>query len=361
MKVALRTNVRMMQGAAQWERYRGSRMFPAMQLVRIEQRIEKRDWRRRWSKAAAPYGAEVSVSRMIAPHGHPIWRDISRFGLPYPPYDFMSGMGQMPVRVDEAKQYIDLDAPFEQSEAESLNSMLAVSPRVNSKKLRAALSEHLKGYARWQGNKLVFTDPNGTSPIYGDDLAKVWEQGLPEGFENGQMKAFIEWVRDSSGYYIGSKRKDLQPNTDMYEDFVRLVSRLKNKTSPKELWRGMAMTKHTLADFLKTIKKGGYTPRDFQPADSWTLKKIAAKGYTAEGDMGSTKWSVYLRVKGARKAKDVTPLVRMLEKKIAYQKTPTVAQDAEWLYSRGERLQVISVSKDVKRKVVTVELEEADK
>jgi hypothetical protein len=41
---------------------------------------------------------------MIALKNDPIWTKISRFGLPYPPFDFNSGMDLQDVDRDEATQ-----------------------------------------------------------------------------------------------------------------------------------------------------------------------------------------------------------------------------------------------------------------
>ena len=72
---------------------------PAQELIRVEDRDDPRDWPARWSAA----GGEFSEgSRMIALKTDPIWQDISRFDLPWPPFDFNSGMGVRNVRRREA-------------------------------------------------------------------------------------------------------------------------------------------------------------------------------------------------------------------------------------------------------------------
>ncbi len=77
----------------------GARLaFPAQELVRIEQRVNKRDWRLIWRK----HGGKLFNNRMIALKGDPIWVKISRFGVPYPPFDFGSGMGVEDVSREDA-------------------------------------------------------------------------------------------------------------------------------------------------------------------------------------------------------------------------------------------------------------------
>lgn len=80
-------------------------MWPAWELVRQEHRKEPRDWPQRWAEAGGEFfpGVETDYEsgRMIALKGDPIWARISAFELPYPPFDFNSGMGLNEVDRDE--------------------------------------------------------------------------------------------------------------------------------------------------------------------------------------------------------------------------------------------------------------------
>ena len=73
--------------------------FPAQELVRIEDREHPRDWIVRWHAAGGRFS---DGGRMIALKGDPIWTKISRFGTPWPPFDFNSGMGVEDIDRDEA-------------------------------------------------------------------------------------------------------------------------------------------------------------------------------------------------------------------------------------------------------------------
>jgi len=66
-------------------------------------------------------------------------------------------------------------------------------------------------------------------------------------------------------------------------------------------------------------------------------------------------------VVNAKSIKDITTLVRYLEKNIAKIQTPTVSQDAEWLYSAQTKLEVVSVKKDLSTQTVEVELKEVSR
>jgi hypothetical protein len=74
--------------------------WPAQELIRVEARKEERDWPGIWSAN----GGNLYGGRMIALKNDPIWTSISRFGLPYPPFDFNSGMGLEDVDRAEAEQ-----------------------------------------------------------------------------------------------------------------------------------------------------------------------------------------------------------------------------------------------------------------
>ena len=70
--------------------------FPAYELIRVQQRKMPRDWHSRWIKAANAVGWDgvaKDTDRMIALKTSPVWSQLSRFGNPFPPFDFNSGMG----------------------------------------------------------------------------------------------------------------------------------------------------------------------------------------------------------------------------------------------------------------------------
>ncbi|MBQ7251283.1 MAG: hypothetical protein IJS32_01630 [Kiritimatiellae bacterium] len=73
--------------------------FPAQELLRLEDREHPRNWEARWQAAG---GRFFDGGRMIALKGDPIWTKISRFGTPWPPFDFNSGMGVEDIDRDEA-------------------------------------------------------------------------------------------------------------------------------------------------------------------------------------------------------------------------------------------------------------------
>ena len=112
-KVVADTNAAMAAGYCQRRAQgtRGARLaFPALRLVRVEDREKPRDWMSRWNNARQSLGAASSATVAASQGGpyvalkeDPIWSAISRFGTPYPPFDFNSGMGVEEVPFDECK------------------------------------------------------------------------------------------------------------------------------------------------------------------------------------------------------------------------------------------------------------------
>jgi hypothetical protein len=80
--------------------------FPAQELVRFEDRKERRNWHEVWRAHGGTIypgaGLDGREGRLIARKDDPIWSAISRFGHPWPPFDFGSGVGLRDVTREEA-------------------------------------------------------------------------------------------------------------------------------------------------------------------------------------------------------------------------------------------------------------------
>jgi hypothetical protein len=78
-------------------------LYPAWRLVREREARVPRDWRARWAEAGEAVGWEGALeSPMVALKTSGIWSKLSRFGTPWPPFDYNSGMGVEDVERDEA-------------------------------------------------------------------------------------------------------------------------------------------------------------------------------------------------------------------------------------------------------------------
>lgn len=111
----IRTNVAMARGygkrvAAQENLGRR----PFWEMYRQFQRKEPRDWVSRWREA----GGRVRRGRFVAPINDRIWSAISRFDMPYPPFDFNSGMGVKSLTTVEGAA-VGLKRPRQERQAPS--------------------------------------------------------------------------------------------------------------------------------------------------------------------------------------------------------------------------------------------------
>lgn len=96
------TQMKMARGYGSWRQQQDPTVldvWPADELYRAINRKEERDWQGRWNDARRSLGSRTTATiaqfqsgPFVAIKNDPIWRAISAFGNPYPPFDFMSGM-----------------------------------------------------------------------------------------------------------------------------------------------------------------------------------------------------------------------------------------------------------------------------
>ena len=127
--------------------------WPAQELIRVIDSLEKRDWSARWASA----GGEFFGGRMIALKSDPVWSKLSRFGTPYPPFDFNSGMDVQDIDRDEAEALglIEPDAEAAPADIPDFNAELQASPSVRADWLRTALAESLQGLAKFTADGVL--------------------------------------------------------------------------------------------------------------------------------------------------------------------------------------------------------------
>lgn len=147
IRVILDTNIRQARGYGQFAQGQSEAVldeWPAQELIRVEDRETPRDWPSIWRTAG---GKLVDSGRMVALKNDPVWRAISRFDLPYPPFDYMSGMGVEDVDRDEAVRLglIDRDTqvpPQDRGFNATLQAALP-DPQANTEALLASLQESM--------------------------------------------------------------------------------------------------------------------------------------------------------------------------------------------------------------------------
>jgi hypothetical protein len=129
--------------------------YPAQEFIRVSPRKHARtDWVRRWKAA----GGKLYGGRMIALKTDPVWKKLSRFGNPWPPFDFGSGMGVRDISRREAVKLGLLKEgervkPIERDFNDNLQaSVKDLSPKMQSA-LRRSFGDQVDitdGVARWK-------------------------------------------------------------------------------------------------------------------------------------------------------------------------------------------------------------------
>lgn len=149
-------NLAQAQGFAKWKAGMDPDMLaaaPAQELIRVKSRREIRDWPLVWADHGGKFYGEpgpdypYAPGRMIALKTDPIWRFISRFGTPWPPFDWGSGMGLKSILRAEAERLRlitpeDVPQPLDVPFNESVQASLLDLPEDSRKAiLRALLGE----------------------------------------------------------------------------------------------------------------------------------------------------------------------------------------------------------------------------
>jgi len=119
--------------------------WPCFEFYRAFRRENQRNWPERWKAAGGlffPGEPSHREGRMIALRDDPIWITISAFGLPFPPFDFNSGMMTKPVSREEAVELgvIQIDhtiQPAALSASDEFQERLAAKLHENLAKLEA--------------------------------------------------------------------------------------------------------------------------------------------------------------------------------------------------------------------------------
>lgn len=168
LDVMLKTNVEQARGYADYLQATSAgalAAFPAYEFIRVYQRKAPRgDWRQRWDSAARAVGWQGvarGTSRMVALKTSPVWAKLSRFGNPFPPFDFGSGMGLEDVDLVECRKLgLGPEAKAQKPPRVDFNGSLqaelpALADSPDAERLRAAFGDQVTfdgNVARWRGN-----------------------------------------------------------------------------------------------------------------------------------------------------------------------------------------------------------------
>lgn len=152
LNLIIKTNNDMAAGAGQFAIQNDPELldfFPCLELYRLESREKERNWQERWVRK----GGKLFGGRMIARKDDRIWRAISAFGNPYPPFDYNSGMWTEEVSRAEAEALgVISRSSVVKPQSLSFNENVSVDFPQN---ISNGLSEVLKGLFKVVANQII--------------------------------------------------------------------------------------------------------------------------------------------------------------------------------------------------------------
>lgn len=272
-RLILDTNVAMVRERAYRDSMLGSLAYPAQRLVRIRYSRQPRDWDARWREAAAAvnYEGVATDGSHIALLTSPIWRKLSRFDLDYPPFDFNSGMGVDPVDYEEARRHglTIPEATLEGADGESLNASLEASIARMDGDLQQAFVNALEDCVEVEGDRVYYTDPNGTRPVHWSEAGKVICGQRPPVIPDTQARAMVKFVEDQRQFDRAQRGVQGYATQEEWDALYNAVTRIQ-PTDVKEsgtLYRGMSIPPMMLTG---SCPASGATATRRSPPRWWT-------------------------------------------------------------------------------------------
>lgn len=191
-------------------------MYPAQEFLRVEsRRVPRTDWPMRWRAA----GGKIRGGRMVALKSDPVWKNLSRFGRPYPPFDYGSGMGIEDIDRDEAVELGLL--PDDEPADEIPDFDIALEAEASLDRIPEDMLEEIvreTPNARIEGGKLKMSD-KAPLPTYADKnlpSARTWKSPAITEFKNTEESARAALKK---GETVNTPYGDLKFGTHIYEDW----------------------------------------------------------------------------------------------------------------------------------------------
>lgn len=412
MEVTLQTNVDLARGWQQREQMKKDKSQPGLRLYRAQEARQPRNWADRWQEAAVAVDWEgvAKGGQMVALIESPIWVELSRFGQPYPPFDFGSKMRVRAVPYEECEKLglvpgeksdrltveaeekprgeeelpehaEEIEVATPELSAERLEEALAGSGTKERRKLteavRTSLNDHLEadvshlddkvvraiseqmgGLVEVRDGKIISTDLNGTRPYTPQELADIWAKGLPKWvteeqpgvgrFSNLQKEALEQWIDNSKQFDNNGKISPL-----LRQAMQNLLERIKTQESQAPLYRGLNFDNREQWEGLRTTCReagGVYSPLPKKMADSFGTKHNAEKyaGGANYRKKQPEQYQAILILRKHRSGKDLRPLYDTITTVQQNQGEP-MKLEGEVLFMRGTRFRVEGVQREVKK------------
>lgn len=354
-KISLDTNVKLAQGWALRQESLGDVLHPAWELFRAGAARQPRDWAKKWKEAAQAVRWEgvARNGQMIALTTSPIWTALSRFGHPYPPFDYGSHMRTRLVDLDTCLRIGLVDDPQtlrEQMRQAQLSLNDGVEEPVGDwpPDIIEAVQQQLKGLVERVGDTLVMTDPNGTRPYPPDKIGSIITAPFPEGISHLQEKAYRDWVEKSARFDPPSPKDKRLPqgrqnkvSLDEKEDLIRLFTRIESQPSDETLYRALSWgTNAELEEFRGIVEKNGYySPKPGKLADSFSTSPHNAEYYASQNH-----YQAVIVCQRHHSAKDLRPLYNAIQPSKQQTQHP-VRLEAEHIIQAGVKLRILKTRK----------------
>ena len=345
MEVTLRTNVDMARGWMQREQMKKDKSQPGLRLFRAQDAEQPRDWSRRWAEAAqaVDWQGVARGGEMVALIDSPIWVELSRFGNPYPPFDFGSKMRVKAVPYAECARLGLLEggdfAPDEGEEGEeaklqegtrqpkpdelfdgfaeglqvrrhyeaepkkdvygkarhehetirstlqSFNENTSINLRRYSRELQKILIKATQGIARVEDGKLVMIDKNGTRPYTWQEIGEIITMPGPDGVPCLQAEVARLAINDNSQLNKSKANDPRRPVLIALRD--RIIPTVSDGSDPK-MTIHRALSFHDEKDFNGVLQsllavdgnnESWYRPLPGFLVDSWNNNQATIQRY----------------------------------------------------------------------------------
>lgn len=205
--------------------------YPANELVRVKERRAPRAWAERWRAAAERVGwsgVARGTARMVALKTSPIWSAISRFGNPFPPFDFNSGMGTDDVskRACVALGLVDENTPTQNPPKIGMNDSLQAEVPFHGntpeyRRLQDSFGDqitHDGGRVVWRGN--LVRDAFESGKPFEINLGKPTST-LKSMLDSDNLKMLRDKSFTADGKWLDAPRKSGVSHRDHFEPLER--------------------------------------------------------------------------------------------------------------------------------------------
>lgn len=241
-------------------------MYPAQEFLRVEsRRVPRTDWPARWRAA----GGKIRGGRMVALKSDSVWTNLSRFGRPYPPFDYGSGMGVEDVDREEAIELALLPADEPSDEIPDFDIVLEAEvslDRIPEDMLDSIIKETPN--ARIEGGKLKMSDKKPL-PTWKDLELEDTKKWKPSGIKFSRSSISDAKQALKSGEFVSTPIGKIGFNEAVLKDWQKYSDEVVNDrlsyygvakqiaANAREVWRqGNQMTLVNIYENAKGKTRG---------------------------------------------------------------------------------------------------------